>query len=213
NGATALVLGTAYHVVYTYDGSKVRLYVNGVLDASADVAIYQPASTSQPGFTIGSRNGVTPAPSFIQDVALYTRALTQTEIQNHYQSTSGGGYASWQTTNGTSQGLDGDHDNDGVPNGIEYFLGGNTNTTGFTALPGVSNSGGTLSVTWTKSADYTGAYGTDFVVETSAALTGDWAPEALSPAGNVTITGNDVSYTFPTPLGARKFARLKVTGP
>ncbi|MCX6878319.1 MAG: Ig-like domain-containing protein, partial [Verrucomicrobia bacterium] len=122
-----------------------------------------------------------------------------------------GGFASWQTANSTAQGLDGDHDNDGVPNGIEYFLGGNTNTTGFTSLPGVTNTGGTLSVTWTKAADYTGAYGTDFVVETSVDLTGDWAPEALG--GNVTITGNDVTYTFPSPLGAKKFARLKVTGP
>ena len=68
--------------------------------------------------------------------------------------------------------LNEDHDNDGVPNGIEYFLGGNTNTTGFTALPGVSNTGGTLSVTWTKDAGYTGTYGTDFVVETSETLTG-----------------------------------------
>ena len=49
-----------------------------------------------------------------------------------------GGYASWQSTNSTTQGLDGDHDNDGVPNGIEYFLGGDTNTTGFTPLPGVN---------------------------------------------------------------------------
>jgi hypothetical protein len=124
-----------------------------------------------------------------------------------------GGYASWQSTNGTSQGLNGDHDNDGVPNGIEYFLGGNTNTRGFTPLPGVTNTGGTLSVTWTKAADYTGVYPTDFVVETSASLTDGWVPETLAPAGTVTITGNDVTYTFPTPLGARKFARLKVTGP
>jgi autotransporter-associated beta strand protein len=98
-------------------------------------------------------------------------------------------------------------------NASEYFLGGNTNTTGFTALPGVSNSGSTLSVTWTKAADYTGTYGTDFFVETSASLSGGWAPDALAPAGNVTITGNNVTYTFPSPLGARKFARLKVTGP
>ncbi|MCX6879128.1 MAG: hypothetical protein NTW21_35780, partial [Verrucomicrobia bacterium] len=123
-----------------------------------------------------------------------------------------GGFASWQTTNGTSQGLDGDHDHDGVPNGIEYFLGGNTNTTGFTPLPGVNKAlDGTLSITWTKATDYPGTYGTDFVVETSEALTGDWAPEVRG--GKVTITGNEVKYTFPSPLGAKKFVRLKVTGP
>ena len=125
------------------------------------------------------------------------------------------GYTAWQATNGaTGQTLDQDHDNDGVPNGIEYFLGGNTNTTGFTPLPGVSNSDGSLSVTWVRHPDYPGFpgnYGTDFVVETSATLTGPWTEE--SSPGNVTITGNDVTYTFPTPLGDKNFARLKVTGP
>ena len=61
---------------------------------------------------------------------------------------------------------------------MEYFLGGNTNTTGFTALPGVTNTAATLSVTWTKAASYTGTYGTDFVVETSATLKNDWVTEA-----------------------------------
>jgi methionine-rich copper-binding protein CopC len=121
------------------------------------------------------------------------------------------GFAGWQAANGTTGAINEDHDNDGASNGIEWFLGGNTDTTGFTGLPGVSNTGGTLSVTWTKDADYTGNYGTDFVVETSATLTGPWTAE--SSPGNVTITGNDVTYTFPAPLGDKNFARLKVTGP
>jgi hypothetical protein len=49
------------------------------------------------------------------------------------------------------------------------------------------------------------------VVESSENLTGAWNPETTG--GTVTITGNDVKYTFPTPLGARKFACLKVSGP
>jgi hypothetical protein len=31
--------------------------------------------------------------------------------------------------------------------------------------------------------------------------------------GNVTLTGNNLKYVFPSPLGAKQFARLKVTGP
>jgi hypothetical protein len=123
-------------------------------------------------------------------------------------------YAAWQSTNGTGQTLDLDHDGDGVSNGIEYFLGGsNGNTTGFTALPAVSNTGGTLGVTWTKASSYTGTYGTDFFVETSSALSGPWTAETLAPSGNVSITGNNVKYVFPSPLGSKRFARLKVTGP
>ena len=124
------------------------------------------------------------------------------------------GFASWQATNGTTGTLDGDHDNDGVANGIEWFLGGNTNTTGFSALPGVTKAlDGTLSVIWTKGSGYAGVYPTDFVVETSATLTGTWTPETLAPSGQVTDDPSYVKYTFPSPLGSKKFARLKVTGP
>jgi alpha-galactosidase len=122
------------------------------------------------------------------------------------------GFASWQSANAATGALDEDHDNDGVANGVEWFLKGSSNSTGFTALPGVTDTGGTFSITWTKDATFTGAYLTDFVVETSDTLTGTWTPETLAPGGNVTITDNDVTYTFPSPLGSRKFARLKVVG-
>jgi uncharacterized repeat protein (TIGR02543 family) len=123
-------------------------------------------------------------------------------------------YAAWASTNGAgTQTMEQDHDNDGVSNGVEYFLGGNTNTTGFTALPGVVNTAGTLSVTWIKAADYTGVYGaaSDYVVQTSTTLaTGDWTDEPET-GGDVTVTGTDVTYTFPS-VGPVKFARLKVMG-
>lgn len=124
----------------------------------------------------------------------------------------GAGYSSWAAANGAgAQTMDQDHDNDGVSNGIEYFLGGSSNTTGFTAMPAIVNTAGTLSITWTKSGDYAGVYGTDFVVQTSATLaSGSWTNEA-TPAP-VAISGNNVTYTFPAGP-SKKFARLKVTGP
>ena len=120
-------------------------------------------------------------------------------------------FSNWQSANATAQTLDLDHDNDGVPNGIEFFLGGTTSTTGPTSLPGVAKTSGVFSITWPKSATYPGIYGTDYRVETSDTLTGNWIPETLG--GNVTLSGGDVKYTYPTPLGTRKFARLRVTGP
>ena len=150
----------------------------------------------------------------IGPTAPYTSGRFQGEIDNiSMVSDAIAAYASWQSTNAaTGQTFTRDHDGDGVPNGIEYFLGGSSgNTSGFTALPGVSNTGGILSVTWTKAVGYPGTYGTDFTVETSAALTGMWTAEPLG--GNVTLTGNNLKYVFPSPLGTKQFARLKVTGP
>jgi fibronectin-binding autotransporter adhesin len=123
------------------------------------------------------------------------------------------GFAAWQAANSTAGTRDQDHDNDGVDNGTEHFLGGTANTTGFTALPTVVDTAGTLSVTWTKAASYTGTYNTDYVVETSATLAGPWTTETLG--GNVAETGNDVKYTFPggPAYSGKNFARLKVSGP
>lgn len=118
-------------------------------------------------------------------------------------------FTNWQTTNGVSGLFTADHDNDGVANGIEYFLGGNTNTTGTTPLPGVANTNGILSITWTKSSTYPGVYGTNFWIESTDTLTGTWTVETIG--GNVVMNGNAITYTFPN--AGRRFARLKVVGP
>ncbi|MFZ9937663.1 MAG: hypothetical protein ACO3JG_11500 [Luteolibacter sp.] len=121
------------------------------------------------------------------------------------------GFALWQHLNETEGGIDQDHDGDGVPNGVEYFLGGATDTNGPTSLPSVTHDTEGISITWTHAADYSGSYPDDFRVESSDSLTGAWLTE---PAGDaVIINGNKVTYTFPSPYEGRKFVRLVVTGP
>jgi autotransporter-associated beta strand protein len=126
------------------------------------------------------------------------------------------GYASWASTNTAGPNLNDDHDNDGVSNGIEYFLGGPLgNTTGFTALPGIVKAlDNKLSVTWPKGSGYAGIYGTDYVVETSDTLTGLWTVET-SPGVTITDSSTEVKFTFPggAPYSGKNFARLRVTGP
>lgn len=120
------------------------------------------------------------------------------------------GYSAWQAANGAgSQTVDEDHDNDGVDNGIEYFLGGSSVTTGFTTLP--SPVAGV--VTWTKAATYTGIFGTGFKVQSSVDLT-TWTdvPSDINPGvpGKVYLSGNDVTYTLPMGSG-KSFVRLLVS--
>lgn len=128
--------------------------------------------------------------------------------------TPAGSYAAWKMANSTSGTIDQDHDGDGVANGIEFFLHGPVDSTGFEFLPGVTNNAGTLSITWTKGIGYTGVYGAgaDYVVEVSTDLT-VWSE---APSGDVQDTpggGGIVKYTFPSTPGVKRFARLRVTGP
>jgi hypothetical protein len=118
-------------------------------------------------------------------------------------------FTTWQTNNSPGSTFNGDHDNDGVPNGIEYFLGGTSNRTGQTPLPSIVESSGTLSITWTKAPGHLGTYGTDFVIESSDTLTGLWTIELLGV--NVSANGNNFTYIFPSG-GTRKFVRLRVMG-
>jgi hypothetical protein len=180
---------------------------------------FVPGDGTDPGSNPGSLRfgttnaGLTPAQLLLISATGFTGFGL--DANGYLTASAAGGYSSWQAANGpTTQTIDLDHDNDGVSNGVEYFLGGNTNTTGSTAVPSVINTAGVLSVTWTKAASYTGTYGSDFWVETSATLTGAWATELADPTPGFTVTfpsATEVKYTFPP--GTKNFARLKVTGP
>jgi autotransporter-associated beta strand protein len=109
------------------------------------------------------------------------------------------GYAAWASANGASANPDEDHDNDGVANGVEYFMGEVGST--FTANPAIVTVGATRTVTWEKDAAFSGSY----EVQTSSNLT-TWA----DVTGTVVDNGTSVVYTFPAPSG-KLFVRLKVT--
>ncbi len=103
-------------------------------------------------------------------------------------------YAGWASTNAPGQTPGQDYDNDGVDNGLEYFMGQTGSS--FTAMPGLD---ATNKVTWPKAPTYNGTW----QVQTSPDLAA-WT--------NVvgTDNGTSVSYTLPSGLGTR-FVRLLVT--
>ena len=115
-------------------------------------------------------------------------------------------YAGWATANAGGQTTDLDYDNDGVANGVEYFMNA---TPGFTANP--SFVGNTVS--WTNGGNISAStYGTQFIVQTSSDLVtwdevaeGDLNSNTNGPAGSL-------SYSVDPANGpAKQFVRLKVT--
>jgi hypothetical protein len=86
-GGGLLQAGTWSHVVGTYDGSMLRLYVNGAQVGSVAAATL--ATGSGPAFigrlgAEGSNPGILPFNGVIDEVAVYSGALTPTRVLAHY---------------------------------------------------------------------------------------------------------------------------------
>jgi len=83
SGAATLTTKKWYHVVCVRDGSQVKLYLDGNLDGSGGMLGANPISP----FVIGdlyNHAGNYHFSGFIDDVRIYSEALTQAQIQQYY---------------------------------------------------------------------------------------------------------------------------------
>jgi hypothetical protein len=111
-------------------------------------------------------------------------------------------YASWAGDNAGGQTANLDYDNDGVTNGVEYFMNA---PAGFTANPALV--GGT--VTWPNGGNIpSSAYGSQFVVQTSTDLV-NWTDVPGTGDANLANASASVAYTVSG--SGKQFVRLKVT--
>jgi len=79
SGMTTLAAGTFYHLACSWDGTSLKLYVNGVQDGSVGQSI-TPAGNSS-SLLIGLFGGnVDPANGVVDDVRIYNKALGAAEI-------------------------------------------------------------------------------------------------------------------------------------
>ena len=111
-------------------------------------------------------------------------------------------YSSWAADNAGSQAANLDYDQDGVSNGVEYFMNA---APGFTANPGLVGN----TVTWANGGNISAdTYGTKFIVQTSSDLV-TWDEVA---EGDLNNTAGSLSYSIDPANGpAKQFVRLKVT--
>jgi hypothetical protein len=114
--------------------------------------------------------------------------------------TGGNTFASWLAANAPNETAAQDHDDDGLPNAVEYFMG--TAGNAFTAHPGIVAG----AVSWPRAA---GTTITAFRVEVSTSLD-TWEDANISYAANLSIGNSQVVFTLPG--GPQKiFVRLNVT--
>jgi len=115
-------------------------------------------------------------------------------------------YATWADTNGLTEAAAADANQDGVPNGIAYFMG----ETGRITPPSiVLDDEGAYTIAWKNGGNIpSSAYGSKFFVETSSDLV-TWTVVGASDLKSNIAT--EVSYTMPPSTVDRKtFVRLKV---
>jgi hypothetical protein len=80
--AGAIVAGTTYHVVATYDGATQRLYINGAQVSSA--ALTGAASATTNALRLGSWDGVSEFfNGVVDEAAVYAKVLTAAQVANH----------------------------------------------------------------------------------------------------------------------------------
>lgn len=80
-GASDLLNGSWHHVAMTYDGSTLRLFVDGVQQGTA-AFVGRLADAPNVGLTIGNGGDSTPFTGDIDEVAIYDHAVSPTAIAN-----------------------------------------------------------------------------------------------------------------------------------
>ena len=127
------------------------------------------------------------------------------------------GYSSWETANGiTGAGPAADSDNDGIPNGIEFVIGGDPSGPGSDSsalLPTITVDANYLNFTFRRTSDSV-AY--DPFVEYGSTLTG-WTPAEggvngviINETADFYGTGTDQVVVKIPKAGSKLFARLRV---
>lgn len=193
SGSTWTSLGTSAGQSTTTNGTKGPLGINWDLSVIGNQSA--PVLFALDAVATGNTNGtVTQRGVGFDNLVITAGAITPGVANN---------FGTWALANGVTGGPNGDSDNDGIKNLIEYAL--NLN------FAGSDGSAGTLTgnvLSFTKRPEAVTNRDVTYAIETSSDLLDPWTPVShVLPDVN---EDNTISYTLPTGLG-KIFARLVVT--
>jgi hypothetical protein len=90
DGTTAINTGAWFHAVFTSDGTNIKLYINGTQEGGNVSFPYSPSYEAGGDFEIGARDGGSaPLTGSVDEVGLWSRALTQSEVTALYNGGTG----------------------------------------------------------------------------------------------------------------------------
>lgn len=96
-GTTALVISTWYHIVAVWDATSTILYVNGVADVTGAAVTYANGNTTIYVGTDSSGGQTRFCNGVIDELGIWSRKLTSTEVTSLYNSGNAFGYP-WDYT-------------------------------------------------------------------------------------------------------------------
>ena len=103
SATNSIPLNRQVFVLVTRDGSGVsNIYINGVLSGTADQNCGTPASGATQTFIGASGSGSGPSSGMIDDVRIYNRALSASEVSQLYNSTAGSKVSASQPVKNTN---------------------------------------------------------------------------------------------------------------
>lgn len=199
-GATDLSGGT--YICEIDSATADRLNVTGNLDltgATLAVTVLNPATFASAVILTytGSLTG-----GFLNPTLPSGISLKHDPVAKEFRLVRGGDFYAWATANSVTGGPNGDSDNDGIRNLVEYALA--LNPAAFDGQAGSYNPA-TGVISFTKRQDAIENGDVTYIIQTSNNLI-DWTPAVTHAAGN---TDASISTTLALD-GAKKFARLAV---
>ncbi len=170
---TKLTPGNWYHIVGTYDGSYVKIFINGAYEVQGTQNISGNIISNSNPFQFAKGNTSNYLDGIIDEVILYNTALTSTTVQNLYNSY--GIISEW--------GLDGNaNDSAGTNNGTAYG--------GLTYAAAKKNQGASFDGV----NDYIGISDSTSLDGMSQISVSTWVKVDALPADNCQIVNKEYSY-------------------